>query len=327
MISSAFLLLLSVGADFLFADPQYKLHPVRLIGNIIIKIENGLRRIGLNGFWGGVILISFSLSAVLSIVVLLYFLFLIFFQPLILPLLLFLFYSAIGFRGLLLYLKEITKHLQNKNINHAKKSLSNIVGRDVELLNEPEIIKATIESVAENFVDGILSPIFWFTIGSFIGNYFQLQLLFGISFVYIYRVTNTLDSMVGYRNEKYELFGKVSAIFDDILNYIPARLSVFIISFSAMLIGFDAKSSLKIARRDRFNHASPNSAHPESAVAGALNVKLGGSVYYPFGVVHKKYIGNEYKCASFTDIINASKLLGLSAIISTMVGFLILVLI
>ncbi len=133
--------------------------------------------------------------------------------------------------------------------------------------------------------------------------------------------------MVGYRNEKYELFGKVSARFDDILNYIPARLSIFIISFSAMLIGFDAKSSLRIAKRDRLNHTSPNSAHPESAVAGALNVKLGGSVYYPFGVVHKKHIGNEFEFASLIDMMNASKLLGLSAIISTMVGLLILVIV
>ena len=324
MISSALLLLLSVGADYLFADPQYKLHPVRLIGNIIGKTENGLRRIGLNRFGGGIILLLFSLFIVISCVVLLYFISVQFVEPLTFLLLLFLFYSAIGFRSLLLYSKEIAKHLRSKNFKLAKQSLSNIVGRDVELLDETEIIKATIESVAENFVDGILSPIFWFTIGSVIGNYFQLQLLFGISFVYLYRITNTLDSMVGYRNEKYELFGKASAWFDDILNFIPARLSVIIISFSAMLIGLDAKSSLRIAKKDRLNHTSPNSAHSESAVAGALNVKLGGSVYYPFGVVHKKHIGKEFKCASLTDIINASKLIGLSAIVSTIFGFLIL---
>ncbi len=176
MISSALLLFLSAGADFLFADPQYKLHPVRLIGNIILIIENGLRRIGLNGFWGGAILLLLSLSVAISIVVSLYFVLVLFFQPLVFLSLLFLFYSAIGFRGLLLYSKEIAKHLQNKNLNKAKQSLSNIVGRDVELLNEIEIIKATIESVAENFVDGILSPIFWFTIGSFVGDYFHLQL-------------------------------------------------------------------------------------------------------------------------------------------------------
>ena len=325
MIEATSILLLAALADYLIADPEYNFHPVRIIGYIISKIECGLYSIGLNAFGGGVLLLLFSNVIVITIISSIY-LFVIFTNHILsLFAVAFFLYSAIGFKSLLLYANKIYLQIKNNEIYKARKTLINIVGRDVTSLNEEEIVKATIESVAENFVDGFLSPIFWFCIGVFVGSFGELQLLLGIVFAYIYRVTNTLDSMVGYRNKKYELFGKASAKFDDLLNYITARASIPIISLAAFLINADWKESIGIAIQDRLKHKSPNSAHPESAVAGALNVKLGGATYYSFGIVEKKWLGEKFNYPKVNDLNRAVKLITVSALISLLIGICIMI--
>ncbi len=320
MIECSSLLALTIIADYIFADPKNKFHPVRFIGNIIQYIETVLIRIGFTNFLGGITLLTLSLTVVLSLIFILYFISLKTLYPLHFILLLFLFYSSIGFRSLILYANEITTKLRNNKLELARATLSNIVGRDVTGLDQTGIATAAIESVSENFVDGILSPIFWFLAGCFVGHYFTLHLIFGITFVYLFRVTNTLDSMVGYKNKKYEMFGKASARFDDLLNFIPARLSILIIPLSAFFLGMDAKSSLRISLRDRLKHTSPNAAHPESSVAGALNIRLGGPTQYSSRIVKKQWLGEEFNEATINDIISATKLINVASIISTVLG-------
>ncbi len=314
MIELHFLLPIAVVADFLFADPQYRLHPIRIIGHIIHRIELYLQSIGLNGLFGGVLLFLFSNLIVLSLLygildVALYVgnIFYLFIVT-------FFLYSAIGFESLLQYARKISYLLSKNEVGKARETLSNIVGRDVTELNETEIIKAAIESVSENYVDGFLAPIFWFAVGFWVGSYFELQIPFSLLSIYLYKATNTLDSMVGYRNIKYELFGKASAKFDDLLNFIPARLSVFVISTTALFVGLDAKSSCLIAKQDRLKHSSPNSAHSESAVAGALNIRLGGPTHYSFGLVNKPYLAERFQNPHLRDLIKSVRLIKGSAV-------------
>jgi len=323
MTDSIILLTLSVLGDFIFADPEYKFHPVRVIGKIILSIEKLLFKIKLNNILGGTLLTLFSNLIVVFIIFLLSFISLNINYYLHFALLIFFLYSAIGFESLVHYSKTIFQLLKSNEIDSARKVLANIVGRETSELNKTEIIKATIESISENFVDGILSPIFWFVIGSNIGAFFNSHLLFGILFVYFYRTTNTLDSIVGYRNKKYELFGKPSAKLDDILNFIPARISILIISFSAILVNLDAKKSFTIALRDRLKHKSPNSAHPESATAGALNIKLGGPTKYSFGLTKKEWLGKEFRNVLLDDLLKTIRLMNVAVLVTLLLGILV----
>jgi adenosylcobinamide-phosphate synthase len=157
--------------------------------------------------------------------------------------------------------------------------LSYIVGRDTEQLDEPEIWRALVETVAENTSDGIIAPLFWLTIG-------------GPVFAMAYKSVSTLDSMVGYKNQRYLQLGWASARMDDLLNYIPARLSALLLILAAPLAGRSAAAAMRITYRDRLNHPSPNSGHPESAAAGALGVRLGGTASYGGVPSWKEYIGD-----------------------------------
>lgn len=315
MIELLFLLSISVVADFIFADPQYKLHPIRIIGRMIHRLELYLQFMGLNGFVGGVMLLILSNLVVLGLLYGLLEMALCASNIFYLFVVIYFIYSAIGFESLLQYAKKIARFLSKKKVKKARKTLFNIVGRDVTKLNQSQIVKATIESVSENFVDGFLAPIFWFIVGALVGSCFELQTLSSLLFIYLYKVTNTLDSMVGYRNKKYELFGKASAKFDDLLNFIPARLSVFIISITALFLGLDAMGSFLIAKHDRLKHSSPNSAHPESAVAGALNIRLGGPTNYSFGLVNKPYLAEHFQNPQLSDLIKSIQLIKGSAIL------------
>ena len=178
----------------------------------------------------------------------------------------------------------------------ARRAVSMIVGRDTEVLDEAGVTRAAVETVAENTSDGEAAPLFYMMLLGPMGGCF-------------YKAVNTMDSMVGYRNERYEHFGTCAARLDDVMNYIPARLSALLMIAGSALCAMDAKSARRIWRRDRRNHASPNSAQTEAVMAGALNVRLAGDAQY-FGVVHKKpYIGDDIRPIEVEDIRRSHRLL------------------
>lgn len=194
----------------------------------------------------------------------------------------------------------VYKALRGGTLKEARYAVSMIVGRDTQSLNETGIIKATVETVAENTSDGIIAPMMFY-------------LILGIPGMYFYKAVNTMDSMVGYKNDKYRYFGTAAAKLDDILNFVPARVSGVCMILAAFLCGFDGRGALRIFLRDRKKHASPNSAQTESACAGALNIQLAGNASY-FGEVYKKpFIGDPIREIEAADIKKAVKLMYFSS--------------
>jgi adenosylcobinamide-phosphate synthase len=175
---------------------------------------------------------------------------------------------------------RVASALRAGDLPAARHYLSYIVGRDTDKLDEPEIWRAVIETVAENTSDGIIAPLFWLTVG-------------GPVSAMAYKAVSTLDSMVGYRNQRYLQFGWASARMDDLVNYVPARISALLLIVSAPLAGCSMSGAARITLRDRRNHPSPNSGHPEAAAAGALGVRLGGAASYSGASSWKEYIGEQ----------------------------------
>jgi len=197
--------------------------------------------------------------------------------------------------------KKVYKSLKKNDLEEARTNLSMIVGRDTEHLNEEEIIKAAVETVAENTSDGVTAPFLYLAIGGPVS---------GV----LYKAVNTMDSMIGYRNKRYEYFGKTAAKLDDVLNYIPSRISaiLMIASCGLLRIGskeYSPKQAAKIRKRDRRAHKSPNSAQTESVCAGALGLALGGSHMYGGKLVNKPVIGEALRNAEIDDIIRSHKLM------------------
>ena len=171
-----------------------------------------------------------------------------------------------------------------------------IVGRDTAVLDRDGIIRAAVETVAENTSDGVTAPLFYMGLGGAVGAFF-------------YKSVNTMDSMIGYKNEKYADIGWFAAKLDDVLNFIPSRLTALLMAAAAPVLGLDGRGALRIWRRDRRKHASPNSAQTESACAGALHVRLAGDAWY-FGKLHKKpYIGDDDRPIEAEDIRRANRLM------------------
>ncbi|GIM28176.1 cobalamin biosynthesis protein CobD [Clostridium polyendosporum] len=191
---------------------------------------------------------------------------------------------------------KVYKPLKEGNIKEARERVSYLVSRDVKSLNEEGITRAAVETILENISDGIIAPLFYVFLG-------------GAPLALAYKAVNTLDSMVGYRNEKYEDLGFFSAKADDLVNFIPARLSGFLISISALALGYNFKNSIRIFFRDRLKHKSPNSAHPEASGAGALGIRLGGPNLYFGKIVNKPYIGDELQSIKSEHIVHSIKLL------------------
>ena len=186
--------------------------------------------------------------------------------------------------------------LKDKGLEAGRKAVSMIVGRDTQNLTEEGVTKAAVETVAENTSDGVIAPLFYMLIG-------------GAVLGFTYKAINTMDSMVGYKNDKYQWFGTAAAKLDDVVNFIPARVSAVLMIQVAYLIGMDGKNAARIFRRDRFNHKSPNSAQTEAVMAGALDVQLAGDAWY-FGKLHKKpTIGDPVREMELLDIRRSHKLL------------------
>jgi len=304
------MLSLAVGLDYLIGDPVYPYHPVRLIGHLIQRCETVIRSRVDNDLLGGRLLTL----AVVGLVVIIYAVGIPLLRMVLLPLPFaanfFIVYSCIALGDLFAHAKPIAVDLNLDRLDEAREGVQRIVGRDVSVLDEEGVARATVESVSESFVDGFLAPIFWFVIGAIVGEMCGGHpAFFAVSALLAYRVVNTLDSMVGYKNDKYLEFGRFAARLDDALNFLPARLALPVLYIAAKITEDDAEKGWQIALRDRLKHASPNAAHAESFVAGALDLQLGGPTTYAHGTVDKPWLGSGRQDVTAVDIIRACRLI------------------
>lgn len=295
-------LLIGFGIDCILGDPHSLPHPIRAIGALIAKLEGFIRSHFHNLKTGGIFLAATVLLVSSGL-------------PLVILLICYRLHPAAGIlaESLMCYylmaprcLKtesmKVCRALEAKDMDAAKTAVSMIVGRDTHSLSEPEIIRAAVETVAENTSDGVTAPI--------------LYMIFGAPLGFFYKAANTMDSMIGYRNERYAELGYFAAKLDDVLNFIPSRISAIVMIATTALLRMDARRAFRIWRRDRRRHASPNSAQTESVCAGALGIRLGGNAYY-FGTLHQKdWIGDPIRPPETDDIRRANRLMyGTSVIV------------
>jgi adenosylcobinamide-phosphate synthase len=220
-------------------------------------------------------------------------------------------YFTISVKSLGSEASRIQKLLLKGEVERTRVHLSGIVGRDTDALSESEIVRATVETVAENTSDAVIAPLFYMLVG-------------GPSLAMAYKAINTLDSMLGYKNERYLMLGWASARCDDAANFIPARITGFLFIVSALFLGKDWMSSYRVMMRDAGKHASPNSGYPESAVAGALNVKLGGTNYYGGIARTTGIIGNGVSKLTGKTITNVVRMMYLNSALMVGLGVVIL---
>ena len=287
--------------DLLIGDPHWLYHPIRLVGALISALEKLLRGVfpkNKNGeltagittgcAWGLLYLagrihpwVRFVLETVMC-------------------------YQLLATKALKDETMKVYTALSQGDLKQARYAVSMVVGRDTEVLDETGVTKAAVETVAENASDGVIAPLLFLAIG-------------GAPLGFFYKAVNTMDSMVGYKNDKYLYFGRAAARFDDVLNYIPARLSGALMSAAASFCGLDAGNAWKIFLRDRRNHSSPNSAHTEAAAAGALHIQLAGNAYY-FGKLYEKpTIGDPDRPVEYEDIRRVNRLLYATAVLTLIV--------
>lgn len=201
----------------------------------------------------------------------------------------------------------VYKALKTQDITLARQAVSRIVGRDTQALDETGVIKAAVETVAENTSDGVVAPLFYTLLG-------------GAALGFLYKAVNTLDSMVGYQNDRYRYFGTLSARCDDVFNFLPARGAAHLMLWASRLCGLDYQNAKRIYKRDRYNHKSPNSAQTEAVCAGALRVQLAGDAYYFGKLVHKPTIGDALRPVEKEDIKRANRLLYVTAFLALLIG-------
>ncbi len=302
--------------DCLFGDPLSAAHPVVLMGKLISFLEKKLRhkysktpqgeRIA-----GTVMALMVPFISAGVGFVLLWLCYLI--HPwAYFALSAFLCWQCFAARCLMTESKKVVTALRNDGLDAGRRQVAMLVGRDTEKLTDEQVVKAAVETVAENTSDGVVAPLCWMIVGGVVGGLF-------------YKAVNTMDSMVGYKNDKYLHFGRFAAKFDDAVNYIPARLSALAMIGAAFLLKLDGKNAWRIWRRDRRNHASPNSAQTESVCAGALRVQLGGNASY-FGKVYEKpTIGDPGRSIEGADVDRACKLMyGTSILLLLVYGVILL---
>ena len=218
-------------------------------------------------------------------------------------------WQALAVKGLAVESRRVYGCLAAEDLPGARKAVARIVGRDTQNLTEEGVTKAAIETVAENFSDGVIAPLVYMLIG-------------GAPLALCYKAINTMDSMVGYKNQRYLHFGRAAARLDDAANFLPSRLAALFWILAAALTGQDGKNAWRIWRRDRRNHASPNSAQTESACAGALDVQLAGPAYYFGEYYDKPTIGDARRAVEPQDILRANRMLFAGAFAALLVGLL-----
>lgn len=296
--------------DGIFGDPAWLVHPVVIMGKAITALEKLLRKrlpntpegerlggrilamalpVGTLLITGGVCWLFYRISPILGFAIELLWC-----------------AQALAAKGLAQESTNVYRELVKGDLPASRRAVSRIVGRDTAELTSEGVTKAAVETVAENASDGVIAPLFYMMLG-------------GAPLALVYKAINTMDSMVGYKNEKYLNFGRAAAKLDDAANYLPSRIAALLWIASAALTGNDAKSAWRIWRRDRRKHASPNSAQTESACAGALNVQLAGPATYFGKYCDKPTIGDAVRAIEPGDILRANKmmytasLLGLAA--------------
>lgn len=293
--------------DFFIGDPYNFPHPIRAIGTLIAKLEKFVRSRFKNLRRGGTFLALTVL--IVSTLIPLAVLFVcykinIFFGLAVESVMC---WQLVAARCLQKESMKVCHAVEEKNIEKARQAVSMIVGRDTDVLDETGIVKAAVETVAENTSDGVTAPIMYIALG-------------GAPLGFFYKAANTMDSMIGYTNEKYIDIGRFAAKLDDVLNFIPSRLTALVMILSAYLLGADGKNAARIWKRDRRKHASPNSAQTESVCAGALDIRLAGDAYY-FGELHKKeFIGDDIRTPESEDIRRANRLMYCTSVIVLIVG-------
>ena len=295
-----FALLLGFCLDLLLGDPHWMPHPVRAMGALITGLEKPLRGVFPKTHRGelaaGSALVILTVGISTGVAALLLWL-----CGQIHPYLAFagetlLCYQLLAARALRDESVKVYKALRDGTLDDARKAVSMIVGRDTDRLDEIGVAKAAVETVAENASDGVIAPLLFLAIG-------------GAPLGVLYKSINTMDSMVGYKNDRYLYFGRAAAKLDDLVNFIPARLAGVLLCLAARPAGFDGRNAWRIFRRDRKNHKSPNSAHTEAAAAGALDVQLAGSSYYFGKLVEKPTIGDPLRPVEPADILRCNRLM------------------
>ena len=304
---SLYALLIGFGIDLLMGDPHSIPHPVVGIGKLISFLEKGLRRmfpktdggeIAAGGvLWVLVVVICTALPAGI-----------LFLCDRLSP------WLRLTMESLMCWQILATKSLKDESmkvymalesgdLEESRHAVSMIVGRDTARLDDAGVTRAAVETVAENTSDGVVAPMLFLALG-------------GAPLGFFYKAVNTMDSMLGYVEPPYKNIGLVPAKMDDIANFIPSRLSALLMIAAGFLLGFDAKNGWRVFRRDRFNHASPNSAQTESVCAGLLGVRLAGDAWYHGGLHKKKYIGDDTRDITHRDILLACRLLYLTAFLT-----------
>lgn len=298
--------------DLLIGDPHFIPHPVRLIGSLISFLDKRLNcDVGYNSSEKKLNLIKYKRGMLLAFTV-------IFATFAVSVIILVAAYSINLYAGVIaeavmtwqilatkclrVESMRVYDALRTDGVEAGRRAVSMIVGRDTSVLDEAGVTRAAVETVAENTSDGVIAPMLYTAIG-------------GPVLGFVYKAVNTMDSMLGYKNDKYMYFGRFAARLDDVVNFIPARISAYLMIAAAFIGGrqFDGKNAYRIFKRDRFNHASPNSAQTESVCAGALRVQLAGDAVYFGKLVKKKYIGDGLREIEYEDIKRANRLMYITA--------------
>lgn len=299
--------------DLILGDPYWLFHPIRLIGSLISGLEKKLlnyrskeaaetdRDTAKELRRGAILVILVVIITAITAAAILLGAYLI--HPYLGAVIeAIMTYQILAAKCLRVESMKVYKSLETEDIEASRKAVSMIVGRDTNVLDDEGVTKAAIETVAENTSDGIIAPMIYTALG-------------GPILGFVYKAINTMDSMLGYKNDKYLYFGRTAAKLDDFVNYIPARISAYIMIFAACIGGRDysGKNAYRIYKRDNRNHASPNSAQTESACAGALGIQLAGDASYFGKIVKKPYIGDKTRKVEHEDIRRVNKLMYLTA--------------
>ena len=298
--------------DLLIGDPHFIPHPVRLIGSLISFLDKMLncdagynsseKKLNLIKYKRGMLLVftvifaTFAISVIIIVAAYSINLYAGVIAEAVMT------WQILATKCLRVESMRVYDALRTDGVDAGRRAVSMIVGRDTSVLDAAGVTRAAVETIAENTSDGVIAPMLYTAIG-------------GPVLGFVYKAVNTMDSMLGYKNDKYMYFGRFAARLDDVVNFIPARISAYLMIAAAFIGGrqFDGKNAYRIFKRDRFNHASPNSAQTESVCAGALRVQLAGDAVYFGKLVKKKYIGDGLREIEYEDIKRANRLMYITA--------------
>lgn len=298
--------------DLLIGDPHFIPHPVRLIGSLISFLDKRLncdvgynsseKKLNLIKYKRGMLLVftvifaTFAMSVIIIVAAYSINIYAGVIAEAVMT------WQILATKCLRVESMRVYDALRTDGVDAGRRAVSMIVGRDTSVLDAAGVTRAAVETIAENTSDGVIAPMLYTAIG-------------GPVLGFVYKAVNTMDSMLGYKNDKYMYFGRFAARLDDVVNFIPARISAYLMIAAAFIGGrqFDGKNAYRIFKRDRFNHASPNSAQTESVCAGALRVQLAGDAVYFGKLVKKKYIGDGLREIEYEDIKRANRLMYITA--------------